>query len=526
MPLLSKVAVRKFLNRSRHDFSKWRDFTYADLKRCKKKYLTAKPPIWKKLSKTQRACLLLGARFRKFAFFLDTGCGKTLLSIALAKYFRRAEGAQRFLVLVPNIINTAEWAEEIEKHAPKTKYTILEDSTKQKWDDLQDKDCLLYITTYAGFTHMVTQPERNKKKKVKFKQDEKAIRAAVRCLDGIIMDESTLLGNHESIFHLICKKIAYRLRYAWLLTGTPFGSEPTPLWAQMFIIDRGASLGETLALFRAAFYREVEQQFSPWPAYEFRARNAKKVRKMVRHRSLRVEADQADLPKLVSVVKPVRMSSDAEAHYSIWKDKMDDVLLELSRGKLANKQLLGNVFVRMRQISSGFIGYDDDELGERAELVFDDNPKMDLLRSTIESLRPENKFVIFCEYVVSGNLLSQMLTDMKIGHGWIYGKTKDARAVRKRFYEDDQMQGLVLNNSCGGFGLNLQIAQYGFYYESPVDPIMRKQTRRRIERQRSQHKSVFFWDFPVRGTYDNQILESLRRGENLFDTIMSTRIKD
>lgn len=526
MPILSKAAVRKFINRPRDDFSKWRSFTKADLKRHKKKYLTAKPPIWKKLSKTQRACLLLGARFRKFAFFLDTGCGKTLLSIALAKYFRRAEGAQRFLVLVPNIINTAEWAEEIEKHAPRLKYTILEDATKQKWDDLQDKDCLLYITTYLGFTRMVCQPAETRKKKIKFKQDEKAIRAVVRCVDGIIMDESTLLGNHESSFHLICKKIAYRLKYAWLLTGTPFGSEPTALWAQMFIIDRGASIGETLALFRAAFYREVEQEYSPWPEYIFRERKAKTVRKLVRHRSLRVEADQADLPKLVSIVKPVCMSSDAEAHYSIWKNKMDDVLLDLSRGKLANKQLLGNVFIRMRQISSGFIGYDDDELGERAELLFDDNPKMDQLRSAVQSLRPQNKFVIFCEYVISGAQLCKMLSDIGIDHGWIYGKTKDPRAIRKRFYSDPAMQGLVLNNSCGGFGLNLQIAQYGFYYETPVDPIMRKQTRRRIERQRSQHKSVFFWDFPVRGTYDHRILESLRRGENLFDSIMSTHLPD
>ena len=524
MVKLSKAAVRKFLDRPRDNHNAWRKLTRRKLNALKRDQLVAKPPIWKKLSKTQRACLLLGGIHKKFAFFLDTGCGKTLLSIALAKYLRRAHKARRFLVLVPNLINVAEWAEECEKHAPKMKITLLEEDTGSKWDDLQNTDSLLYITTYLGFTRMVTIPQKNKKGKVELVQDEKAIRAAVKSIDGLILDESTLVGNHNSLFYLVCKKVMNRLKYGWLLTGTPFGKDVTKLWAQMFIVDRGASLGETLALFRAAFFSEVENPFSNWPDYVFQKKNTKTVRKFVSHRSIRVEVDQADLPRLVSVTKPILMSPDAIAYFDPLKEQLEEAIRDgVSAGE---RQLVKNYFLRMRQISSGFIGYDDDELGTKAKLIFDKNPKLDMVRGVVESLPRKSKFIIYCEYVVSGEILCSMLDDLGIRHGWIYGKTKDPRDVRRQFYADPDMRGIVLNNSCGGFGLNLQIAKYGLYYETPVDPIMRKQTRRRIERQYSKHDKVVFYDFPVRKTYDFRILESLKADEDFFDSIMSTRLED
>ena len=74
-----------------------------------------------------------------------------------------------------------------------------------------------------------------------------------------------------------------------------------------------------------------------------------------------------------------------------------------------------------------------------------------------------------------------------------------------------------------GLGPNIQIAKYGLYFEAPVSPIMRKQTQRRFERQHSQHDQVFRYDYVVRGTYDQRVLDALEEGKNLFDQIMDGR---
>src|SRR5207302_1017454 len=105
----------------------------------------------------------------------------------------------------------------------------------------------------------------------------------------------------------------------------------------------------------------------------------------------------------------------------------------------------------------------------------------------------------------------------------IYGQTKDPEGDLLRF-DQSHYQWLILQNRFGQ-GPNLQAAQYGLYYETPVSAIMRKQTRRRIERQYSPHEKIFLMDFIVRGTVDTQILDYLAEGLDLFEAIVRGRIK-
>lgn len=516
MGVLPKIAIKKFLARERRDFRKWKDYKYNKLNALMEQ-LPVRPPIWKKLRKHQRVCLLLGARHGSWAFFLDTGCGKSLLSIALARYFKKAKEGQRFLVLVPNRINMFEWRDEIEKHSPGTKYEILSGTTKQKWEQLRRGDALLYVTTYMGLLYMVCKTTKTKKGVTKMTPWDKQINALLKLLDGFFLDESTELGNPDSLTYRICRRFAKAGKRMYPLSGTPFGKDLKPLWAQMFLVDLGHTLGETLGLFRSGFYSETINQQTGFPEYHFEKKKAPLLHQFIASRSIEYTADAATLPKLVSITKEVDMSSDAEAHYYAVKEEFRSAVAEPTS---KNLMVIKNTFLRLRQISSGFIGYQDDETEERASLEFVDKPKLDMLMSILAEVTPRSKVVIFCQFIYSGFMISREMEKAGIGHVRIYGGTKDQNSVLKAFKEDDACRGLVLNNDCGGFGLNLQVAQYGIYFESPICPIMRKQTRRRVERQGSEHSSVFIYDLVTRGTYDHANLVALEEGKNLLEEVL------
>ena len=101
----------------------------------------------------------------------------------------------------------------------------------------------------------------------------------------------------------------------------------------------------------------------------------------------------------------------------------------------------------------------------------------------------------------------------------MYGKTKDPKQIKDQFVDRPSTQVLVLQNRFG-LGVNIQVAKYGIYYESPVSVIMRKQTRARIERQHALHQSVFLYDVVARDTIDEKILAFHKEGQDLFEALV------
>jgi SNF2 family DNA or RNA helicase len=304
-----------------------------------------------------------------------------------------------------------------------------------------------------------------------------------------------------------------RAQNVFVLTGTPFGRDVTDLWAQMHLVDNGHSIGETLGLFRAAFFKQKDSYWGGFE-YTFDKKMDKELKRCLAHASIRYEANAADLPSVVPIVKKVSLLEEAEAYYA--KARAQIIAAK------GNHREMKNAFLRMRQISSGFIGYHDDEAGTKAQFVFDEKPKLDMLLSIIASIREDRKIIVFNEFIFSGQSIARELTDMKVKHVHVYGGTKNPEAAIRQFNNDPKTRVLILQNSMVK-GLNIQIAQYGIFYESPVAVIDRKQAWRRVERQHSAHRRVFIYDLVTRGTMDEKILLFHKQGADLFKALMSPR---
>lgn len=528
MGVIAIGAVRRFEKRLRSDFRPWKRMTADELAAIRER-LPIRPPVWSVLRLHQKVCLLIGAYRRQFGFFLDTGMGKTFLTIALYRYWQARAGKsrpRRWLILVPGKAHKDEWVAQISKHAAHLEIVKLEGSTEEKWAALEEHpDCNLAVETYAGLMHMVSEmvPDerrgaRKKKDKMRMKWSGKRIDALCAMFDGLIMDESIKVMNKSALPSRICYQIRKRLEaikgFAYELNGTPFGRDPEAIWGQVFLLDLGHSLGETLGLYRAAFFDEKKGRFGEI-IYKFDKSKQRILNNFLADRTIAYEADEGDLPAVQPIRKVLTLPADAEAYAA--------EAARIVRANKGNYIESKNAFNRMRQISSGWLGYKDDDTGDRAAVNFKPNIKLEFLLDYIDSIDERYKIIVFHEYNYSGALICAGLKEMKIKHAWLYGKSKSATAERKSFTDGDARV-LVLSNALGS-GLNLQIAKYGIFFEAPVSPVVRYQCRKRFERQDGPHKTVFRVDLIVKGTYDQTILDWHEEGKSLFDGIIRGQFK-
>jgi SNF2 family DNA or RNA helicase len=430
----------------------------------------------------------------------------------VALHLQRRKQIRHVLVLVPRKANKEEWKLEIEKHFPNLSYCIMPSETEAKHLMLGCSDALVTIETYSGLYYLacekVKDQRRGRKGRNRLDVSPRLMRALTDKFDGIVLDESHGAKSKNKLPFRICNRIATNAKLVMALSATPLGRDPTDLWGQMRMVDGGETLGETLALFRAAFFSEQKDLFGT-AKFIFKKSKSGLLNRILNNRSIRFEADEADLPKVVEIVKKFSLPEDAETYYRRAVTTM--------RESVGNYREQKNAWLRMRQISSGFVGFKDDDTGKSAQFTFPDNPKLELLLTLLESV--DDKAIVFYEYTWSGLRIIKELHRLGIGALHLYGKTKDQGGARRRFNDDPNVRVLVMQNSFGE-GLNLQAAKYGFFYESPVRPDVRKQCRRRFERQDSKHKHVFSYDLVCADSVDESILKAIKEGNDLFRQII------
>ena len=515
--IIRKAAIKSFIERPRNDYRAWKELTVTELDSMVGE-LPVRPPIWSKLRKHQKVCFLIGAYTKRFAFTLDVGCGKTLIALALARYFQKLGIIKHVLVVVPRRSNKTGWADEVRKHSLQTEVCVLDGTLEQRWAQLGTTEALITVETYGALLQMVCELEPSNLKKHKGTNKNrmvpslKLLTLLAQKFDGLVLDESHHVKTKAKLPFRIARQLAKNAQTCFALTGTPFGRDPSDAWGQLYLIDGGHALGESLGLFRAALFSTVKDGYTGFDTYKFDTKNAGLLARMLAHSSIRYEAEQADLPALTPIERFVNLPVDAEVYY-----RRALIALKQSRGNFRETK---NAFLRLRQISSGFVGYHDEDEDERAEFIFPYNPKLDLLLSIVEEIA-HDRIIVFHDFLLSADIISKALIESGKTVTVMNGRTPDAKKALHDFTTGNA-QVLVLQNSFGE-GLNLQIARHGIFYESPVGTIARRQCEGRYIRQYSKHRKVFRFDLLVRGTMDEAIRRFHREGDDLFKAVLSGR---
>ncbi|MFA5262223.1 MAG: DEAD/DEAH box helicase [Opitutaceae bacterium] len=495
--MIFKSAVRKYLNQPLINLSLAKD--WSDERLARELGRLKSPKFFTEPRRHQKIGFVLAVKYPSLFCMFDMGLGKTKVALDAVRYLRKIGKLRRVLILVPNVVNIEGWRMEIGRHAPDLSAGYITGSRRDR-TDVWEGDEVLCVCTYAGLQSLVCSWQGNRRR-----IDPVLMERAEEIFDGAIFDESQALMNHRSLTFNVVSRLTRDFQWRLALTGTPMGRDPHVLWPQFFCVDRGKSLGSTLGPFRAAFFRARQNRWGVID-YTFKRKAEPVLRRMLSHSSIWYSSEECfDLPDLVRVDRPFSLSEEARAYYSAVMDQVRQ-----TQNKLID---ITGVFVRLRQITSGFVSVD----GEPSPLQ--QNSKLDLLAGLLEEIPETEKVVVFNEFIYSGDLVESHLRSAGIAFARLYSGTRDKAGEFRRFVSDPKCRIFLANSQSAAQGLNLQVARYVVFYESPTSPIVRSQAEKRCHRP-GQNRRVFVYDLFARRTVDQKILRYLAEGRDLFVSLI------
>lgn len=517
--MLSPRAVNNFKNRK---LDSW-DFMKGLSRRELVKMIRNLDPVPEfvsadKMWRHQLAAFLIGVHAPHFLFFIDMGGGKTRVILELIAYRKLCGQAKAAIVITVDDTNIENWVMESEQHRPDLKVVPLYGSTSER-RELLEKGADLYVAHYTAIYHMCAYIPRSKgsagKKKGKMKISKSKLNKVADRLYFICLDECTKVLNSKSLTFRTCFQLGEQMRNRYGLAALPHGRDPTALWGQFKYCDQGETLGETLGLFRQAFFKKGQNRYTGFPEWNFDKRKSKDLNRVIKHRSITYdESEFRDVPKVTKKKIYVPFTEDMKAYYN-------SIVDEVKKGD-SDLRMVRNSFMHMRQIASGFIGLIDDETGNRAQLEFPDNPKMNALKSKLQELENSGrKFLIYHQYNWTGGRIERELKDLGVNFLRLRGgQKKDNPGILRRFRSSKSLEGLVIQNQVGAYGLNLQVASVEFFVESPTSPIDRSQAEMRLRPALNKRHCLFFDIIMKNNSADENIQDYLQEGRDLQSVIM------
>lgn len=507
--MISNSTIQSFLKRKLDNYDWVKRLRHqnvdAALEGLVQVELTA--PLWLH----QKACLLIMQYHPRFMFHVEMGGGKSLLMLSMIRHRKQKGEKPKAIVFVPYITAASTWLDETAKFAPELKCHALISTTEENKAALASEDADLFVICYQSAVALVASKEAKE-----WSINPEIVKQCFTGFDTLILDEIQKTKNHRSLTFQMLRVISDQVEYAYGLTGTPFGRDLQDLWSQFFLIDFGDTLGKTISFYRTVFFKRTKNFFGYYE-FKFIKKLMPDLQRMIKNKSIRYSVDEfSDMPPKQYIQKQLLLPPDVEGYVEQAKGKLREALA----GKARDYHVIDSAYIQLRQLSSGFMTFKDDEGGkERIKVEFENNHKLDALCDLVEAMPPDCKMVVFHEFVFTNEMISKRLTDLKVGHARVWGGQGDPIGQLRSFKEDNNCKVLIINNKSGSSSLNLQNASYIVFFEQPSSSIDRIQAEARCWRP-GQLKRVFIYDLLVSGTYDKKLMLANKAGENLLQKLL------
>lgn len=403
--------------------------------------------------------------------FLVPGLGKTAIALsALTSVHLPA------LVIAPKRVTEETWPEEIVKWRPDLTYSLVRGSPEQRKHRLQEDTDLHLITrdTFGG--------DLVSRKKPRYRT--------------VILDELSGFKNRGSQRWKHANRLVKAMPYVWGLTGTPMPNSLLDLWAQVFLLDRGARLERTLTAYRTQYFAPGKRLpngiITDWT---LRPHAEGIIQSRVKDLCLSIDQGHVKYPVKNDVYHRFDLPTKVRKVY----DKMNAEFVVEMGESLASVEHAAAKTSKLSQIASGFMyhsGLVGAEESEAAEITHHHMIRMEMLQSILEDAQGAPALVFYRFQEDRRRLLClDGAVDIKSPHSvsrWNRGNIPI----------------LVAHPASAGHGLNLQhggslLIWYGMdwsseYYTQGVG---------RLVRQGQPSPAVAVHHLVARDTVDEQVLD-------------------
>lgn len=439
----------------------------------------------KPLFKHQQAGCVLAEKYSKFAFFYDTGTGKTVMALNIIQQKESAANA-RFLIIAPKSIIKTAWLDDASNFFPTLRIYPL----YKGFDAYKKRN--LFRAWHTGQSRSTIENDKVFLSHIKFLADvfgykdpndytideiDAILRSDARHyiinselfiqnpqkyineygITGIIMDESAILKNYDSKTARVMREVCEKMQFVYLLSGKPAPNNEMEFFSQMKIVAPDMfpfSYDRFLSTFCISQARKMI--LNPL--------NKELFAEMVSARSLIIsKKDCLDLPDTLESVRLIELPDDIMDDYNelyyecmvLIKGMDDSSTFYSSQSKMA-------ILMKLRQMASGFFINNKPGIDDSDRIIIDiHKAKINEVIDIITDI-PDEQVIIWCQFQHEIELLEKELAQ--------YGRVVTAYGKTKRLEEniDDFKNGrarfIIAHPKTLKYGVTFTNCQYAIYY--------------------------------------------------------------
>ena len=428
----------------------------------------------------------------KIGLFLDMGLGKTIITLQAIyelKYNRFA--VQKVLIIAPKKVAEATWQREAQKWGG---VGILRISTVlgslSKRVKALNTPADIYIINRDNVTWLVDY----------YKNDWP--------FDMVVADESSSFKNHAAKRFKSLAHMYNHIKRMVLLTGTPTPKGLIDLWAQIYLLDRGQTLGRTYTSFRDHFF--IPDQRSQTVIYSYKPKDTAEndVLRAISHLCVSMKSeDYLTLPPVIEDIVPVKLSPKAQRDYDETETRM--VLELVESGEEITAVSAAALSTKLQQLANGAVY---DELRNVHEIH---DCKIEAFKELIEQLSGKPALV-FYNFKHDLERLKAALDKSKLIVKELKGATEE------REWNEGKIDVLLAHPASTAYGLNLQdggnhVIWFGLNWSLELY----QQANKRLHRQGQKEKVIIHHLISI-GTRDEDMMEALNRKADAQEYVLQS----
>lgn len=437
----------------------------------------------------QKYCINRVLNTPALGLLLDMGLGKTVITLTAIndlKYNRFS--VSRVLVIAPKKVAESTWANEA-----------------SKWEHLQ----LLRISTVIG----------SATKRVKALNTPADIYVINRenipwlvdyyrnawPFDMVVVDEFSSFKNHSAKRFKALKNVRPHIQRIVGLTGTPAPNGLLDLWAQVYLLDNGHRLGNTITSFRERYFEPDQRSRDRVFSYAPKEGADEKIQQLIGDICVSMKAeDYLELPDITYNTIPVLLDSKAKKAYEKLEKEMllqvDESTIDAGSAAVLTNKLL--------QLCNGAV-YD-----ENRNVVDIHECKIEAFNELVEGLNGKPALV-FYNFQHDKERITKTLDKTGL-------RVRELKTPQdERDWNNRQIDILLAHPASAAYGLNLQqggnhVVWFGLNWSLELY----QQANKRLHRQ-GQTEKVIIHHLTVAGGVDEDVISALLNKSSTQDHLMN-----
>jgi SNF2 family DNA or RNA helicase len=448
------------------------------------------------------------------ALFMEPGTGKTMTTLNALDLFFKIGIPGPYLIIAPKRVARSTWMDEI-KRWTHTRYMHVEIMVGSPSERLAALNAEADIKT-INYENLQWLADQLDGKEWPFKVvvfDESSKCKSLRCSLSTnksgkkFIKKSSAKKPKGLRIEAIVKRLFDKEQRVYLLTGTPCSNSLADLWAQLFLIDAGASLGHSFTSFEERWFRTDYNGFTK----KLFPHSEKEIRDAIAPKVFTLRAkDYLDLGEEITTNIYVDLPPKVREHYDAMEKEFFIQLRDAGKNIDIEAFTKATSLNKLRQISNGTIYHGKEGLYE----VLHD-AKIQALESIIEEACGMPIIVVYA--------FKSDLEQLK--KAFPKGKALDTSKVSEDNFKQGKIPILFLHPASAAHGVDgfQYITNKIVFYSVDWDSELRSQAIARVgavrQFQAKLNRPCFIYNIMAKDSVDADIMSKIEGKVTIEDAL-------